>query len=98
MKTIKIFQHTGSFASNKDVARDLRERIILPELLKGHTLVLDFKEVDGATQSFIHALISDALRQVGPAVALNLISFKACNESVQGIITIVTDYMQAGIE
>ena len=98
MKIVKMFEQTGSFASNKDVARNLRENVIIPELLSAQTVILDFEEVTGATQSFIHALISEAMRQVGSENALNLIKFKSCNGKIQAIITIVTDYMQAGLD
>jgi hypothetical protein len=98
MKTIKMVDHTGSFASNKDVAKYLRENVVIPKLLANEPIVLDFEDVTGATQSFIHALISEAMRQVGSENTLNLISFKSCNEKIQAIITIVTDYMQAGLD
>ena len=56
-------------------------------------MVLDFENVEGATQSFIHALISDLIRKYGAEV-LDLIEFKHCNSTIRAIITIVTEYMQ----
>ena len=56
-------------------------------------VVLDFKGIDSATQSFIHALISGLIRNYGIEI-LDKIYFKSCNEIVQKIISIVTDYMQ----
>ena len=96
MKPISILKKAGAFAENKDVARDIRLRDILPALEKGSEIVLDFKGVDAATQSFIHALISDALRKHGGS-ALDLLAFKSCNDEVRKIITMVTDYMQEGL-
>ncbi|MBI5414353.1 STAS-like domain-containing protein [Candidatus Peregrinibacteria bacterium] len=90
---IKLFQYTGSFAENKDVARDIRLHKLIPALEKNKDIILDFENVEGATQSFIHALISDLIRKYGDEV-LDKIQFKSCNETVQGIISIVTDYMQ----
>lgn len=93
MKRIGLFDVAGPFAENKDVARDLRLRELLPALERGEDIVLDFEKVDAATQSFIHALISDLLRKRGLAV-LDHIEFKSCNDTVKKIITIVVDYMQ----
>ena len=93
MISIGIKDVAGTFAENKDAARNLRVDILTPTLKKGEPVVLDFSGVKGVTQSFIHALISEAFREHGEE-ALNLIRFKDCNESVKQIITIVTEYMQ----
>jgi hypothetical protein len=93
MKTIIIKDKAGVFAENKDIARELREHILLPSLQKSEEVALDFTGVEGATQSFIHALISESIRAFGPDV-LDHIVFKGCNETVKQIITIVIDYMQ----
>ncbi len=94
-KLISIFNLAGSFAENKDMARDIRIREIMPALEKKEGVILDFDRVEAATQSFIHALISDAIREHQDH-ALDLITFKSCNETVRKIISIVVDYMQAG--
>jgi hypothetical protein len=96
MKRVSIFSHAGAFAENKDVARNLRLNDLVPALEKGEELLIDFERVDAATQSFVHALISDLMRRYGPDV-LDRIQFKSCNETVQKIITIVVDYMQEGM-
>jgi len=93
MTEIKLFKIAGEFAENKDFARDVRIQKIIPELDKGGEIILDFEGVRGATQSFVHALISDLLRNYGCEV-LDKISFKNCNEIVQKIINIVVEYMQ----
>lgn len=95
MKRIDIFAHAGAFAENKDVARDLRLKELIPALESEDELILDFERVEAATQSFIHALISDLLRKYGADV-LDRIEFKSCNETVRKIITIVAEYMQEG--
>lgn len=97
MKRIGIHRRAGAFAENKDVARELRLKEILPALEAGEGVVLDFNRVEAATQSFIHALISDLLRKHGGAV-LDRIEFKSCNDTVKKIITIVVDYMQEGAD
>jgi hypothetical protein len=93
MKTILIKEEAGEFAENKDVARDLREHVLLPALAAGEEVVVDFSDVIGATQSFVHALFSEAIRIYGSDV-LDRVSFKNCTETVQKIITIVAEYMQ----
>lgn len=93
MTTIKLFDIVGSFAENKDFARDIRINQIIPALNKQEGVTLDFDKVNAATQSFVHALISDLIRSYGADV-LDRISFKNCNEVVKKIITIVIDYMQ----
>ncbi|MDO8489979.1 MAG: STAS-like domain-containing protein [bacterium] len=93
MITIKISAQTSSFAENKDVARSIRLEKIIPCLEKQQNIILDFENVESATQSFIHALISDLFRIYGNEI-LGRIQFKSCNATVQGIISIVTSYMQ----
>ncbi|KKU50232.1 MAG: hypothetical protein A3F53_01050 [Candidatus Zambryskibacteria bacterium RIFCSPHIGHO2_12_FULL_48_10] len=93
MITINIKQEAGEFAENKDIARDFRINTILPTLNKGEEIIIDFTGVDGATQSFIHALISEPFRKHGDNV-LDKVKFKNCNKTVQKVITIVTEYMQ----
>ena len=93
MKIIKLCPKVGSFAENKDIAREIRLMEIVPALEKKQEITLDFGGIESATQSFIHALISDLIRKYGIEV-LDQISFKNCTETVKKIITIVVDYMQ----
>lgn len=95
MKHIEIITYTGDFAENKDIARELRLEQILPELEKGGQVVLDFKGITAATQSFVHALISDVIRKYTDEV-YDSIEFRHCSPSVQQIIGIVADYMEDG--
>jgi len=94
MKTIYIKQEAGIFAENKDIASEIRETIVLPTLRGNREVALDFEGVEGVTQSFVHATISEAIREFGSEVLEHII-FKNCNESVRSIIEIVVDYMQA---
>lgn len=88
-----MFNLVGNFAENKDIARDIRVNIILPTLDKKEEIILDFTKVDSATQSFIHALISDVIRKHGIQV-LDKIYFKGCVANVKKIVEIVIEYMQ----
>ena len=93
MIKIKLEPIVGSFAENKDKAKDIRIKKINPELKNGGSVVLDFEGVTSVTQSFIHALISQLIRNYGTDI-LDKINFKNCNNTVKKIIEIVTDYMQ----
>lgn len=90
---IKLFKQVGPFAENKDIAANIRLNKLIPALEKNENIILNFEKVEGATQSFIHALISDPMRKYGHEV-LGKIQFKSCNDTVKGIISIVVDYMQ----
>lgn len=93
MKHVDIHARAGSFAENKDVARDIRLGEIVPALERQEDVLLDFSGVKATTQSFIHALISDLMRKYGSDV-LEHVEFKSCNDTVRKIITIVVEYMQ----
>ncbi len=93
MLTIPMKDIVGTFAENKDAAREIRLTHIMPAMKEGREITLDFAEVTGATQSFMHALISDAIRQYGDS-SLNLIEFRNCNSLVKEVVIIVTEYMQ----
>jgi len=93
MTPISLFPIVGSFAENKDLARKIRLEQIIPLLDKDQEVILDFKDINGATQSFVHALISDLIRNYGSEV-LEQVYFKNCNEIVRKIINIVVEYMQ----
>jgi hypothetical protein len=90
---ILIRSKAGTFAENKDVARDIRLNKIMPTLAKGQKVTLDFAGVTGATQSFVHALISEAIRQYGDDV-FDKLYFKNCSDTVREIVNIVAEYMQ----
>ncbi len=90
---IKLKKYVGTFAENKDLARTIRKEQINPALKDGNELILDFGGIESATQSFIHALISEVIRAFGSDI-IDRIAFKNCNPTVQNIIEIVIDYMQ----
>ncbi len=93
MIEIRLFEETGSFAEDKDIARKVRTQKMIPSLDRGEEVVLNFGRIESVTQSFIHALISDIIRKYGPEI-INNISFKNCNDTVKKIINIVIEYMQ----
>jgi hypothetical protein len=92
---IKIDLEGGSLAEDKDYARSLRMNDILPALERGEDVVLDFRAVSFATQSFVHALLGEALKRYGEGT-LQLIEFKNCSKQLRNIIEIVVDYSLGG--
>ena len=94
---IKVINLAGEFAENKDVAKELRVTKIIPALAKGKVVVLDFSGVSGTTQSFIHALISEPIRQFRD-VTLEKIEYKNCSDIVKEVIKTVYEYMQESLD
>lgn len=92
MKRIALAAVVGTFAEDKDAAAKLRREEILPTLAAGDTMEIDFAEVSLTTQSFVHALISEALRQHGEE-ALARVQFKNCETAPRGIIETVVQYV-----
>lgn len=95
MTIVKIRERAGSFAEDKDVAAGIRDGHLKPALESGQRIRLDFRAVEGATQSFVHALLSEPIRTKGPSV-LDRIEFKNCNPTVRSVIEIVVEYSQLG--
>lgn len=96
MNVIMMHSSVGKFAENKELARKIRIENIIPGLEDHEEVTLDFQNVESATQSFMHALISDVIRRYGVEV-LDRIYFKNCNDVMKGIINIVVEYMQESI-
>lgn len=87
----------GEFAENKDIAKKLRVEQIMPTLSKGGEVIFDFDGITGATQSFIHALISDPIREF-KAVAFDNLAYRNANDDIKEIISIVYRYMQESLD
>lgn len=94
---IKIVESVGEFGENKDTARRIRIKQIMPALIDGEDVILDFSGMVGATQSFIHALIVSPMREFGE-LFFEKVSFKNCSPTIQQVIKIVSEYTQEGME
>ena len=95
-KNIKMRKIVGEFAENKDIAKKLRIEEIMPSLSNGDEVILDFNGISGATQSFIHALISDPIRELKDIAFENLV-YKNANDDVREVISIVYRYMRESL-
>ena len=91
MIEVSVFDAVGDFGEDKDTAARIREEIIKPCAQRGETVVIDFEGVTLVTQSFVHALISDVLRNGGED-ALDRLDFRNCSAVVRGIISTVVQY------
>ena len=96
METIKMFDKIGNFGENKDLAKKMREEILLPALEKNNAVTFDFADVSGVTQSFIHALLSEAMRKF-PKRFYDNVFFKNTDDDIREIISIVYRYMQESL-
>ena len=64
-RRIEIPADAGGFAEDKDLAQQLRRQEIVPALEREDEVLLDFKKVNYATQSFVHALVGEPLKRFG---------------------------------
>lgn len=94
---INLYKEAGDFGENKDVARRLRIKQIMPALLDGEDVVLDFGGMTGATQSFIHALIVAPMREFKD-IFFDKVQFKNCSPTLQQVVKIVSEYTQESLD
>lgn len=93
---IEMKEKAGEFGENKDIARRLRIKEIMPALIDDEEVILDFEGMVGATQSFIHALIVAPMREFGE-VFFEKVRFKNCSPTIQKVVQIVSEYTQEGM-
>ena len=96
-KQIRIPAGANKFSEEKDEVRKVRVNASLPALDARYHVVLDFSRVPFVTQSFMHAVIGDALKRHGEHV-LDRIEFHKCNSQVRSIVSLVVDYSFGGFE
>lgn len=89
---MRIHASVGTFAGDKDAAAHIRDSYLRPTLAKGKMAILDFSEVELATQSFVHAMVAAVIRD-DPG-SLDRIDFKNCNDAIKSVIQIVVEYAQ----
>lgn len=96
MILIKMKEHINGYGENKDIAKYIRQNIILPALEKSEDVTIDFESITGVTQSFIHALLAEPIRKY-PDEIFDKVTFKNCNDMVRVIVETVEEYMQESI-
>jgi hypothetical protein len=97
MTPVNIVLDAGpdGFNDDKDEAKRIRENTIIPTLAADDCVVLDFSEVKSSTQSFVHALVGEALQRFKEP-ALEKIQFKNCTPLMKGLVQLVVDYSLGG--
>lgn len=91
--TIRVRDFAGEFAEDKDAAREVRVKHLMPALRGGGIVTIDFAGVSSVTQSFVHAMVSAVIRKSN-GETLDKIRFKNCNAPVRKVISIVAEYSQ----
>ena len=94
---VKLFDGTNEFAEDKEAARSDRMNRIMPALDRKKKVVLDFGKIEYSTQSFVHALIGEAIQKHGEDV-LERIEFRNCSSQVKSLIELVVDYSLGGFQ
>lgn len=88
---VDVSEICGHFAENKDLARKIRENYLKKWLRTDGIIILDFKNIDSSTQSFVHAMISFIFQKYGEKMLVKF-EFKNCNAAVKSLITTVINY------
>lgn len=91
MIEIRIPPGVSGFVEDKGLAKKLRIEKIIPALIAEEKVILDFSDVKYATQSFIHALVGEALKRFREE-ALDRIEFRNCSQQLKSVIELVVDY------
>ncbi|SRR6266851_3795201 len=86
---------SSGFAEDKDAAKAIRTQEILPSLERNERVILDFSNVNYATQSFIHALIGEPLKKYQDK-ALSMLEFKHCSPQLKSLVSLVVNYSLGG--
>ena len=97
MITVKMYNEAGKFAENKEIAKTIRTKLIIPNLENNNMIVFDFNHIEGCTQSFIHALLSKPIRDFRETAFNNLL-YQNADQDVKKIISIVYRYMQESLD
>jgi hypothetical protein len=93
--TVELQAGPDGFTDDKDGAKRIREQTIIPTLEADDHIILDFCKVKSSTQSFVHALVGEALQRFREP-ALDKIQFKSCTPLVKGLVQLVVDYSLGG--
>ena len=94
---IKVYDYAGGFGEDKDAARRMRQEQIMPAIMRGRGVTLDFAGMTGVTQSFIHALIAEPIMKFR-GDAFERLFYRNANEQIAEIISIVYRYIQESFD
>jgi hypothetical protein len=92
---VKITSGIEGFFDDKDAAKSIRMETVIPALERNQKVIIDFGNVTASTQSFVHALVGEALNRFKEPVLENL-EFRNCSPQVKSLIELVVDYSLGG--
>ncbi|MFO0607047.1 MAG: DUF4325 domain-containing protein [Polyangiales bacterium] len=95
-ETVEVPADVGNMAQDKLAAERIRRSLILPALREGKRLVLSFHGVALTTQSFLHALLAEPLRELGPEASPTRLLYARCSDQVREVIRLVVGYVLEG--
>ena len=94
---IRIKDYAGEFGEDKDAAKVIRRKQIVPAIERGEAVTLDFAGMTGVTQSFVHALIAEPIMRFRER-AFEQLFYLDANEQIAEIIAIVYRYIQESFD
>ncbi len=62
---IKLNNYFGQYLENKDLAKEIRDTIILPSIEKGEILTLDFDGICFSAHSLLFAMLATPIERLG---------------------------------
>ena len=92
---VKLENSVSGFSDDKDEAKSIRVNTILPAIENDQRVILDFSGVTYSTQSYVHALIGEALQKYKEK-ALDRLEFKGCSPQLRSLVEMVVDYSLGG--
>lgn len=92
---LSIKNYFGKYAEDKELASKIRERYLLPAIVNGQGLLLDFEDVISAPHSFLNAFIASSIRQLGMASYKRIKVINAAPE-IRETIDFIMDENTAG--
>lgn len=85
----------AEFLEDVDAAARIRDGKIIPTVRRGGKLAIDFSDVRFVTQSFIHAMLHEALREPGALVRISLVNCsRSTREAIQAVAAYSASYRQ----
>ena len=90
---VRVAPDASTLAQNKVRAEEIRRTEILPGLRRGENVSLDVSGVSLTTQSYMHALLAEVLRELGAEGTPGRLYVVAASGQVKQVVRIVVGYI-----
>ncbi|MEL6492745.1 MAG: STAS-like domain-containing protein [Cyanobacteria bacterium J06621_3] len=87
---IKIYEITGKYAISADMGQLIYDQIHT-ELLNGHSVTLDFADVDVFVSAFFNLAIGQLLKDIAPNTLNQLLKIEHLTSTGQGLLKTIID-------